>query len=283
MDKITFYENTIYKSAMARAWKKAVGGLDDVNYHRLISSGILNHEKELAGLNKGTEAIISHKGGVVVRPDISSEQFAKHFVENKAKGSDYMKDYMRVNGVTKEQIARQLAESRDISGGYMSGAFTGGGGVVSKGNIQNLNKSLKDIFHAKITPFENPLDRKYADAIMNRHEANELGTAHNLMKNKKNSLAYKNERVSMANTDGHNSPKVIVHESGHVAIAPKATKDYMRAMREVTNEIKNYKDNGFDYGVSGVYNKNTGKKLERKAVNANRKDFKETLDYFKNN
>ncbi|MDF2841689.1 MAG: hypothetical protein K0R00_115 [Herbinix sp.] len=280
MDKVAYYEDIIYKeamqkSAMARAWKKVVGGLSDKSVNRLMSSGVLNHEKELAGLNKGTENILKSKGAKSVS-GFTPDDMADRAISS-VKSRKFFMDQIKSVGGDPEDYRQDLKDAFEAGGGFQSMLGAHGGGFAHKGDINKLTKTLKGM-GADLKSFENPTDRKFTEAIINRHEANEINHGSNLLKSKRSSIAYKDQRVPMADTSSHISPKVILNESADTAIAPKATKEYMKKMRGVTGELDGYKELGLNYGESGVYNKNLGNKLQRSVVKENRPIFKDTIN-----
>jgi hypothetical protein len=281
MDKVAYYKEVIYKEAMARAWKKVVGNLSDDAISKLTSKGILNHERELAGLNKGTENIIKSKGGKAIS-GFSDDQLADAAL-GIAQSNHYVKDLMKSLGVDSDSMRDAFKDAAKTNSGFMT-LFdpNGNGGFVHRGNIEKLPKNINKALGTRLALPKKQLDRDFTEAVINRHEANELSHASNIIKkNKKAVVEYKGQKIPVANAASHITPKVIANESANVAIAPKETKKFMAAMRDATGELEGYNDLGLNYGKSGQYSKSTGAKLQRAVVAENKPDILKDIKDFK--
>jgi hypothetical protein len=128
-------------------------------------------------------------------------------------------------------------------------------------------------------------DSEHIDAIARRHEADEVRHGVRSMNRKKTSMAYKGDKLPMTAYNGaHLSPKVILSESAHTAVAPSKVREFMNHMRGLTGEKPGLAQTekfipgaGHHYGKSGVFNNKVGKKLERILAKGNKSTIKGLL------
>lgn len=116
--------------------------------------------------------------------------------------------------------------------------------------------------------------KKWAKAILARHEADEVRHGAKVMKNKRLKADLGQGYESPITTIGsHLTPKVLVSEASNVALAPKSTQNYFKKMRGMGFEgsterdaLKNF--TGFDCNKSSaVYDKVKARKGEKNIAN----------------
>lgn len=280
------YKEQICKIAMARAWKREYGNLSEENQQKLKSKKILNHKKEMEGLNKGTENILKKYNGKIV----PAKEFDKTIIGYN-KNHDIYKDF----NMSSSDLKAQVTNARRGGGGFAGGIDfrKKGPPVMAKGNIskspiiKNLNETLNRFYKKDIglKDVKSKTDKKYLSAILTRHEADEIRHATKSINNKKNSIQYKGTTTPITNTNtGHLSPKVIVGESAHAAIAPKSVKNFMTNLRahggSDVNLLKEY-GRGMEYSKSGVFNNSAGRKITKVIRTFNRPFVKDLLSSLK--
>ena len=255
MDKVAFYREHIYKEA-SRAWKKSIGSLSEESINILKNSNILNHEKELKGLVKGTDNIIKKNKGIAVDYD--------PLVYKKILKRGLKKDKVRkrIDGgqIFGSTVERALDNVKSTNGFSTFNGLIGDNKIVIKGDDISKSPIFKEM--AGHLP-QGKFNQEYAKQIMNRHEADELRYTNKILKNKK-MLRHNpmfNKMVPASYIGSHVSPEVIYAESAHAAIAPKSVKKFLTNLRKGTGEVdsKNiYKftdSNKLQYGKDGVFDK----------------------------
>ena len=246
----------------ARAWKKHYGELSNASEKLLVDSGIHNYRKELRGLKKGTKEILKKNNATVSRNPITRGVATIRQVLSE-KGTDNKTQSLAVNtiasainpagmtapnfsnkesgivnvkyrgknhvrGIDKNiAIAKKISKKRGVS-------FP-----ISKSKIEQMAKKRD-----RLTRF----DRAFANAIIERHEADEVRA----IRSKKNQLTPFGWSKGYA---GHISKIVPYRESANVAMSPKRVQGYMKAFRSATNELSQYKADGLNYGKDVVLGK----------------------------
>lgn len=270
MDKVAIYKEHIQKIAMARAWKK---NFTEGIRKTLEDSNILDHAKELKGLNKGTANITNKYGGKVV-----NASNAKAVGDAAEKGTQFARfEYTRSMLAPRQEVKDALHDTIVRNGGFVSlpGANSREGGLVMSGRVSNfkgdhLPKEVND----KIPGMNDKLDHAYSNAIMRRHEADELRYGLQSARNKNKRMEIEGDTHPTTGVFSHISPKVLGRESANTAIAPSKTKDFLHMFRDGSGETDYLKYHGLDYGKSGVYNKSVNSKMENAQNLGNRNAMK---------
>jgi hypothetical protein len=291
LDKVAICKEVIYKQAgidktASRAWKKAIGELSEVSRNRLISSGILNHEKELAGLKKGTDNIIkatnsvldtSRNGKIYMKESmkriLSDPAAIKQF--NIVQKPKSLKEFIH-NLITKLMLKAQVQGMHKLNKGFVS--VSNGGqatkNIVSHGDVFRRRGFLeKQYFNSSLAtdPVEtlvndiskkDKFDRQYANAILSRHEADEIRAANGAIKKKRYTFVG-NNKMPTTRYFSHLSPKVLGMESANVAVAPDKVRDAIKKVRQKSGESITLGTQGFNYGKSGVYDKSKLEQIEK--------------------
>ena len=271
MEDLLKIANAAYeKTAMARAWKANIGALGEKSRALLESKGILNYGKEMAGLNTGSANIIKNKGGIVTHHDAGSFREAMSTAYDQEPG---LQAIGKAGILDKNTYVSSTGQAFDLSKGSV-GVTYGKQPFVNKGN------GMPHIFNTG-----NAEEDAYGAAILHRHEANELryGITAARTPNKSVDIQGTHMPATMFGQTGHLSPKVITRESADVAIAPPAVKDKFVKARTTIQEglgtlegpgldmmakLK-YKRN-FNYGESGVHDKNVGVLAEKAYMRVNK-------------
>lgn len=287
-----FYKQEIEKVAMekiaARAWKKNFALLGNKSKQRLIDAGVLNYDKELRGLRRGTHTLNSKNDikltrkpgpfGGVLQEDVDN-QFRKGFRSTPYK--QYAKEELG-GQKGKDIIAETGAINMVSSTGEKLNAAKGKGGIqyVPKNAYNKLmeNPSFQAIGFNKDDkiPRRDRESKKWTQAILERHEADE-GRYGRVIK-EKDKYRINDQRSIKTRYSTHINPKVLARESANVAIAPPKAQEYMRKLRTPTGELADFSNKyGQEYGVNPVYNKKLGNKMEksvRKDTNKNLQEYK---------
>ena len=262
-----------------RAWKMNFGSLSEKSQNLLKAKKILVHDKELAGLNRGTANIIKANGGVQkdlnlveafnAMKSMPRVQRYKSHVSNE----DY-KAILTSNLSAFQQSARHinLASEKPI----VSSSKYAPGIVGSKAS------TYQDIggVHTIIGYNTNSKADNYVKGILDRHEADELRYTMKARRTKGQSGSMGDiDSELTATPQGHLSNDVILRESSHVAIAPKYTRNAFKGMRnEATGEpdyIRNVSQKDFTYGKEAVPQKHLSRQLTREQVKANTTFYRE--------
>lgn len=296
LEKIAQYKEEIEKIA-SRAWKRNLGKIGEKGIDKLVESGVLDRKKELKGLRRGTQGILKKEKAKMLR---NPEHFAG--ISAKSTSNLYDKAGQKLDAEDIDAIKTQLR--------YMGPAGIGNinvEGLKHKGvaytpkdiskqtrNIVNntideqnqyLPKNMK-MKNMKNIPRKDRESKKWQQAILERHETDEVRFGNKVIKNKKHTVNLDGINMQATTFGGHVSPKVLVAESSHVALAPKNAKNSMKHLRNFNQSASGYKntemgtlkthsDGKFQYGASGVYDKKTGKKLENKISNMTKQQYRD--------
>lgn len=282
------YELEIEKKA-ARAWKANIGNLSEEAVNKLTSSGVFNKVKELKGLNLGTNKILQANNAKNIKTPAKatahSLQSLKENMPAMLKGNDMYSEkemYSAIKG-NLENMSMFGTPAANHSKWGKSGLTS-----VNKHPNKQSSQAINDVIaqnrkwgvDMKYLPKFKRNDRegkKWADAILRRHEADEVRYGAKSLRNKKKHAVSKDDITYPLTTfAGHLNPKILANESANVALAPKSTKNYMNSIRGIYGEVDALKEfGGINYGKSGLYNKAGGNRAERKTISQTKQNFKD--------
>ncbi|MDF2841604.1 MAG: hypothetical protein K0R00_30 [Herbinix sp.] len=296
MDKIAAYEELIYKEA-SRAWKRELGTLSDLARRELVKKNILNYNRELKGLEKGTKAIAKdYKVKTTSNPLTYGKALFKDI--HKPNAEYVAEQKFKSKGINPAEKALKVnfeAASRSISG------VKDGAGSVSKSRVayapskSKIDQEFADNVYQKehVFSMSKPVKKdfdKWNKAISLRHEVDENRATQQVekkLKNKKNGMIKHDFRPEQIGNSAHVSPKVIARESANVAVAPLHTRNFYKALRATSGETadpkylkmypgakkfqkgKTYETYGLKYGDSGVYDKKLADQMEKQVAEEN--------------
>jgi hypothetical protein len=264
MDKVAMYKEEIMEKVASRAWKR---NFSENNRERLENSGILNHEKELGGLNKGTDEII-RKNNIQVTNHDNPKGLAKE-INKRIKKNELLK----AQGYNSKDVSKQMAQN-GAAGGYYFGFPD-----VRGNHLLNIGGVSKNIYTKNNVRGDNSLHDRYLNGLIKRHETDEVREGIKQMNNPKKHLRFKDDKVALgALSSGHDSANVIGRESANVAIAPKDAKNTMTGMRNATYETNGLRAAGHEYGRSGVFDKKLFSKINKDVVKQNKPYFSNMID-----
>lgn len=260
IEKIANYST---EKLAARAWKREIGNLSDSQRKKLEDKGILNYDKERRGLNRGTDNILK-KYNV---EKLTGEEFTNRITDNLSRVNIF-KHFPKkdIEASTGERIKGGFGAIVDINNKNRPGIMLGG----------DITKKLEG------TPLEShgkhmsQKNRAYVRAMTKRHETDEIRSGVKNLKNKKLSAIVQGQRLPVTDYAGHMSPKVVMQESAHTAVAPKEAKDFFDKMREFTGEKESFRlsPGAHEYGKSGTFNNSLSRKLNRLMAKAGKQAYK---------
>lgn len=288
-----YYNREIEKIA-TRRWKRDIGSLSDASYNKLVNSGVLNHEKEINGLNTGSRNILKRYNGIFDRDGSLTENNVLKDIGGK---DVFLHDRYKLNngkrgfimssndsGISKAREAlleatRKSAENESKGFGYLSTIPNNPNekSVVRKGSwTKNISpereKELINAFNSQDRPYvkqrletvrqmrknidknATPTEKKYLDALSTRHEVDEIRA-------KKLARKYNKSEKYFS----HLSPEVLFRESVNVASMPPRVRNTIGAMRYSGGEVENMAQNGVKYARKGTLNKSKMRKFINKA------------------
>lgn len=273
------YDGSLEKTAL-RAWKANFGCLGAKSKQLLQSAGILDHTRELNGLNTGSANIINRYGGKItcVKPSEVGKTYSSTL-----DSEPHFKAMIDKGLIDKDTMVNSVVEGAEFAKGHVSSIY---------GKVPSVNKGY-GVPDALSTG--NAKHNDYISAIMHRHEADELRFARTAMKDPRKNvdiLGGKSLLTAFGHT-GHVSPKVIAQESAHVAIAPESIKNTFHNARTNLDDgvgegkamaefaTKNMK-RPFEYSQSGRVDKSLGSKMERAYISANKPNTLKIKQYLEN-
>lgn len=261
----------------AQAWKKNFHNLSEKSINRLKDSGVFNSDKELKGLWKGTNRIL----GKYDAKHMKNVDKATSALGQSIKDTVGPEQYTKLAPTIKNQIKNMGAFGAPDSAPKALGR---------KGLIHAPRRSdtkLKNIFDqhgidsglSPVTRKERD-SRKWVDAIIARHEADEVRHGSRVLKNKSNTAEPHGQRIVLTQHFSHLTPKVLGSESANVALAPESAKKYMKGVRSIDQgigtEIDSLKElSGINYGSSPVYNRKGINKAEKTQRGITTKHYKD--------
>lgn len=207
MDKVAHYKGQIYKMA-ARSWKANLGNLGQESIQKLKDVGLLNHQKEMIGLRKGSNNIVKNIGGFIDNSE--NGNLYKSYIKTKFK-DDYSKKEIRS---LLRRNKRDAAFSMFPFDEDYVGIIRVGNGKVTLGNRISSRIENQPLHNPK-RYLKTDFDKAYDFALKERHEADEFREGYKLIK--KDNFASKD-------VFSHISPEVLKRESANVAIAPDKVK-----------------------------------------------------------
>lgn len=266
------------KLAMARAWKTNFSeGIRDT----LESHGLLNYEKEMAGLNLGT-ANIAKKIGIPI-----TQMKTKAMADRATKGtfSDPLgKHFFKNVGMGKRDLKQQLNNIIDQSGGYASY-------VLGKDKMINRGADPTAIFQkypvnvmvgdgvVHDAKYMSPFHKEYLDAIFTRHETDEARGAMNAIKKGRKMSYGGSDNAGTQLATGHQTPTVMFRESANVATAPPELKKFLTKTRNSLGDgpiLDKYFSH--QYGSSGKLDVSGMNKAEKILYRENKPYYDEILN-----
>lgn len=268
------YKSQIEKTA-AQAWKKNFHNLSAESINRLKQSGILNSEKELKGLWKGTDKIL----GANNAKSIKNLDKATSFMANSFKPTMDAETYKEMAPYIKSSIRDAMAfggpEATKGTGFKFDSIMHAPRNAASK-----LSDFVQDngMGELKGISRKNREARRWADAIIARHEADEIRFGKKVMSNPKMmaDVGYGSRPTPLTRYYSHITPKVLAAESANVALAPQETKRFMTGVRSLdmgdVTEAKSIENlSGVRYGSSPLFNAKGARRAERQQL-ANMKE-----------
>lgn len=262
------------KISFARRWKDEVGGLSPEAHQRLVDSGVLDYNRELNGLERGTENLFNAHN--TVRSNYTNPEDLGKVIYGNLKDSDYVNSLAKVNYTSTKDLANSIAEGQ-AAGGYNYSSLGVNANKAPHHNkgISLTDQSLPYAGNRNLTDF----DKRYIDAIVERHEADEIRHGIASQKNPMRRVSFGNHDIgTTAVVGGHLSPKVVMRESANVAPAPENVKDFMNGIRDTAGERMGYKAYyGLDYGKSGNYAKAMGNAAEKVVSPQNKAMIEQTF------
>ena len=294
MNKIANHKEVIYDTAMekiaSRAWKRNLGKIGEKGVDKLIESGVFNRNKELKGLRRGTQNILKNENAKMLR---NPEHFAGHVTRgarNDALKHGYQMDADDI-AQTKKAI-RMMGPGGTVSTTNGKGfahvkknAYKEVRGKINSG-IDSYNDFLGDeskVKRVKPLPRKDRDAKKWTQAIFERHEADEVRFGNRIINNKKKTYNTEFGPRHATVFGSHLTPKVLAAESANVALAPKATQDRMKHIRNYNASITGHQNTEMgalkaisgkriQYGESGVFDRKGANKAE-KQIARNTKQF----------
>lgn len=299
MNKVAYFKEEIYKTA-ARAWKKHLGDIGEEGVNKLINSGIFDRGKELKGLKKGTDKILGKNNAKLYRKaEPAAGQVAKKTWERFLDTVDPKElsdtdiwapgELLETMTEAKRTMMNQMRNMGPFGSPTASGAGKSAVAYVPKNAGNHVKELLNKNYGPGViskTPRKDRESKKWLQAILDRHEADEVRTGTKIYKNK-NKMADMGSGMDQHITGfySHMTPKVLASESANVALAPKGAKKYMNELRNIDipgwpgTEASSFAENtGIEYGKSGVYNRLKASQGEKKILKENKKTIKEMLD-----
>jgi len=250
---------------MARAWKSNYDKLGDSEKERLIKSNVHNYEREMTGLNKGTEGIAKKYNADIV----SNEGFKKALATNSF-NSPEVKNYLSSGAFTKGQINTYIREGVHKNQYLTSLDYSGNGrSAMTFGDFKKY-RGLPG-YLIRESGIKKVKDNAYLDAIARRHEADEVRYGTKSEKKKKFHMEVDGANQSTTKYVSHLTPRVLVDESKHTAIAPKDVKDFYTNLRTISGEKAGLETLGVKYGEKAKHIGSLGRKAEKFVSNANKK------------
>lgn len=263
----------IEKQAMEKvaiaAWRKHIGKLSDKARKTLIDNGVLNYEKDIKGLRRGNANLAKKYDIKILRKPEQAGRYTKELVKEDAKKQGIKVGKSEIESFVEDaktsgphsQVNPHMEPVKSLKGkkGYS---------YIPKNQRKQFEKDTG------IKPLQGKLNKRYEQALTERHEIDEARYQSQALSNKKKRLKDKDGGVAaMTDFRGHNSPKVLARESANVASAPKEVRRYMETARGGVGEMADLRKNGIVYGQSGQYQRNAANKMEKAQIPKNQRKF----------
>lgn len=262
----------------------------------MADAGILNYERELAGLQRGNDALQKQTGAYVTS---NKAKYMKKVFNTTRKD---LKEKMKQHSINGSGLSQQIGVKALRSASSLHQAIKANPSdprTIAALNLAYVPKKSKDFEEvaAKVYQKErgkelgergNEVVRKWNQALTRRHELDEIREnqiiAQKIKKNPR--LRPEDFAPKKIGASSHISPKVIARESANIAVAPKVVRDTYKVLRTATGEAhlpeydiffpkhlmrKTYHDYGLNYGESGVYNPGLGNRLEKAVLREKKK------------
>lgn len=272
--------NESFEKIASRAWKRKLGELGEKSVDKLLDSGVFNRTKELKGLNLGTNRILQKSNAKNFKNGNKATAHMMESVKRKmptidTSGVDYKMTKSTVQGMG-------LFGSPDVSHAkWNKSGLTNVPGKAAYKKTNELVNNIKSQYEMYGIKSSGPSKlkrndregKKWANAILARHEADEVRYGGKVLKNKKLTADLGNGKQHITGIGSHMTPKVLISEASNVALAPKSTQNYFKKMRGMGmsggTEVDALRQHtGFDYNkASGVYDKAKGRKGEKNIAN----------------
>jgi len=257
-----------FEKIATRSWKKNYGSLSESTKQKLVDTGILNRRREIDGLNKGSYNIVKKLGGTV---DSSKDhRLIQKLVANDNAGkvtANYAKSYTKSHAdsmhgflthntgkvVSRGDIMQKVPLKSKIYNVYSDTKERKkhGENILSaaKKSVKS-EKSLKKQFDIIKDSLKTKTDRDHANAVMFRHEADELREGMKHLKGGKHTA----KNISLSS---HNGPGVLQRESANVALMNPRMRSAFQRQRKNVGDLKlmNKVAPGFKYGENATINK----------------------------
>lgn len=248
MNKVAIYKEEMYEK-VASAWKRNFGHLSEEAVNKLKDSHILDHEKELSGLIKGSDNIAKKEGVVVkdfkpgeVKSDVKQEFKDKRF------------GVIARNAITRSQVNNTKFTNGNITFHHSKGTNIYKGDFAGSKTMKMINPELAHLNQGS-------LEHRYTNALAFRHELDEARASRHL------SHSLPNHDTNIPNYHSHVAPSVITRESANVAIAPDKVKNVMKKIRGRGPERITYsKLTNKEYGKDADINISKMRKIDDKYV-----------------
>ena len=237
-----------------RAWKKNYGNLSEATKQRLVDTGIHNYKKELDGINKGTNQILKKNNARAL--------FGKNQIMETLK-----RDHPNLPDQAIKTLSNSISNTVTIPIKYRNPNAPSAYNLFQSRRMESGNKEIEGYLN-KFVPNYNmqkndALGKLYSDAIMRRHEADEVRAVNAIGRRKKNVLKTI-DPFSATDTafslSSHSDPSVILRESANVALAPKSTQNHYKGLRlDITDNEKRSRGKDLYANIMGQYGQGYGK------------------------
>lgn len=264
------YLDSIEKIA-TQAWKKHFAELGEESIKRLQNSGILDRSKELKGMRIGTKKILAKENAKMFR---RPEKYIANTMES-VKHSSGITPNMPEYSQTRQAL-KDIGVSGNGSVAHPKWNRTAAS-FVPKNARKNLASTLeRSNIELNGIPRNDRESKKWVQAILERHEADEIRHGRKVMNKPKFMVDYMGQKVPTTRFASHLTPRVVTSESSNVALAPSGAKKYMKELRSIgpsgnteVDALKQY-GNSFEYGKSPIFDKKRSLLLEKNMDNITR-------------
>ncbi|MGL5715943.1 MAG: DUF5661 family protein [Paraclostridium sp.] len=285
IEKKASFSDDIEKIA-ARAWKSRLGQIGEDGINKLVDSGVLDRTKELKGLRRGTQNIAKKEHTKLFRNPEHAAGYTTRATKEHAKKLQGIDISPSDAAAFKDQVANM--------GPFGSPMSHYPGKMFHTAHVQkNAYPKAKKMVNSQLSQFgadvkkdgmisiprKDKESKKWAQALLERHEIDETRFGSRAMNNKKTSInTPEHGWRPTTNFSSHMTPKVVAAESANVAVAPKNARDAFTKMRRLNEStighantevgaLKDISGGRIDYGKSGNYDKKGANKAEKHISN----------------